>query len=88
MMTTTTPTGQGDNFGLGIQAEPSPCGTAWGHQGSFHGYFSNAFTTTGGRATSAQQGAQNRAHYVHPSRELARRDTPPVQGKAGRRPPW
>jgi len=47
-MMTTTPTGQGDDYGLGIQAEPFPCGTAWGHQGSFHGYFSNAFTTTGG----------------------------------------
>jgi D-alanyl-D-alanine carboxypeptidase len=47
-MMTTTPTGQGDNYGLGIQAEPFPCGTAWGHQGSFHGYFSNAYTTTGG----------------------------------------
>jgi D-alanyl-D-alanine carboxypeptidase len=47
-MMTTTPTGQGDDYGLGIQAEPFPCGTAWGHQGSFHGYFSNAYTTTGG----------------------------------------
>ena len=47
-MMTTTPTGQGDNYGLGIQAEPFPCGTAWGHQGSFHGYFSSPFTTTDG----------------------------------------
>lgn len=47
-MMTTVSTGQGDGYGLGIQAEPLPCGTAWGHQGSFVGYFSNAFTTTGG----------------------------------------
>jgi len=47
-MMTTTPTGQGDDYGLGIQAEPFPCGTAWGHQGSFHGYFSSPFTTTDG----------------------------------------
>jgi D-alanyl-D-alanine carboxypeptidase len=47
-MLTTTPTRQGDNYGLGIQAEPFPCGTVWGHQGSFHGYFSSPFTTTDG----------------------------------------
>ena len=47
-MMTTTPTGQGDSYGLGIQAEPFPCGTVWGHQGSFHGYFSSPFTTAGG----------------------------------------
>jgi len=47
-MMTTTPTGQGDNYGLGIQAEPLPCGTVWGHQGDFPGYFNNPFTTTGG----------------------------------------
>jgi len=47
-MMTTTPTGLGDNYGLGIQAEPFPCGTVWGHQGSFHGYFSSPFTTTDG----------------------------------------
>jgi len=47
-MMTTTPTGQGDNYGLGIQAEPLTCGTVWGHQGSFHGYYSVPFTTTDG----------------------------------------
>jgi D-alanyl-D-alanine carboxypeptidase len=47
-MLTTTPTGQGDDYGLGLQAEPFPCGTVWGHQGSFHGYFSSPFTTTDG----------------------------------------
>jgi D-alanyl-D-alanine carboxypeptidase len=25
-----------------------PCGTAWGHDGNFPGYLSNAFTTLGG----------------------------------------
>src|SRR5215471_295585 len=47
-MMTTTHTGQGDNYGLGIQAELTPCGTAWGHQGDFPGYFNNPFTTTDG----------------------------------------
>src|SRR5215472_14393376 len=47
-MMTTTPTGQGDNYGLGIQAEPLSCGTAWGHTGDFPGYFNNPFTTTDG----------------------------------------
>src|SRR5262249_17626460 len=47
-MMTTTPTGNGDDYGLGIQAEQLPCGTVWGHTGDFPGYFSNAFTTTDG----------------------------------------
>jgi len=48
MMTTIPVPGQGIGYGLGIQSLSLTCGTAWGHQGSFHGYFSNAFTTTGG----------------------------------------
>jgi len=49
MLTTTPiPGGQGVGYGLGIQSVPLPCGTAWGHQGSFFGYFSNPFTTTDG----------------------------------------
>jgi len=49
MMTTIPiPMGQGVGYGLGVESVPLPCGTAWGHQGSFFGYFSNAFTTTGG----------------------------------------
>ena len=51
-MMTTTPTGQGDNYGLGIQAELLPCGTVWGHQGDLPGYFSNPFTTTDGSSQS------------------------------------
>jgi D-alanyl-D-alanine carboxypeptidase len=49
-MMTTIPNagGQGVGYGLGVESVPLPCGTAWGHQGSFFGYFSNAFTTTGG----------------------------------------
>ena len=35
-------------LGLIIQAEPLTCGTVWGHQGSFHGYYSVPFTTTDG----------------------------------------
>jgi len=47
-MMTTTPTGQGDNYGLGIDSVPLPCGTVWGHTGDFFGYTSNPFTTTDG----------------------------------------
>jgi len=42
------PGGQGVGYGLGVQSLPLSCVTAWGHQGSFSGYFSNAFTTTTG----------------------------------------
>ena len=49
MMTTIPiPGGQGVGYGLGIESVPLSCGTAWFHQGSFFGYYSNAFTTTGG----------------------------------------
>jgi D-alanyl-D-alanine carboxypeptidase len=46
-MMSTIPAGQGVGYGLGVESEPLSCGTAWGHQGSFFGYFSNAFTTAG-----------------------------------------
>ena len=49
-MLTTVPIGHGSGYGLGIFSVRTPCGTAWGHNGDFPGYFSNAFTTrSGGR---------------------------------------
>jgi D-alanyl-D-alanine carboxypeptidase len=48
-MLTTVPTGPGTGYGLGIISLQVPCGTAWGHDGNFPGYTSNAFTTLGGR---------------------------------------
>lgn len=48
-MMTTIPAGQDLGYGLGVESVQLPCGgTAYGHQGSFFGYYSNAFTTTGG----------------------------------------
>jgi D-alanyl-D-alanine carboxypeptidase len=47
-MLTTVPIGQGAGYGLGITSLQVPCGTAWGHDGNFPGYLSNAFTTLGG----------------------------------------
>jgi D-alanyl-D-alanine carboxypeptidase len=47
-MLTTVPTGPGTGYGLGIISLQTPCGTAWGHNGNFPGYTSNAFTTPGG----------------------------------------
>jgi D-alanyl-D-alanine carboxypeptidase len=47
-MIRTIPIGSGAGYGLGIMSVPLPCGTAWGHQGSVGGYFSNGFTTTDG----------------------------------------
>lgn len=47
-MMTTVPIGSGAGYGLGIISVPLPCGTAWGHQGSFPGYLNNGFTTTDG----------------------------------------
>lgn len=38
----------GSGYGLGILSVPTTCGTAWGHNGAFAGYYSNAFTTLGG----------------------------------------
>ena len=42
------PTAPGSRYGLGIFSVRTPCGTAWGHNGDFPGYYSNAFTTRGG----------------------------------------
>jgi D-alanyl-D-alanine carboxypeptidase len=47
-MLTTVPIGPGTGYGLGIVSLQTPCGTAWGHNGNFPGYTSNAFTTLGG----------------------------------------
>lgn len=47
-MLTTVPAGHGVGYGLGILSLPTPCGTAWGHNGAFPGYYSNAFTTRAG----------------------------------------
>jgi D-alanyl-D-alanine carboxypeptidase len=47
-MLTTVPIGPGTGYGLGIISLQTPCGTAWGHNGNFPGYTSNAFTTLGG----------------------------------------
>ena len=46
-MLTTVPIGPGTGYGLGIVSLQTPCGTAWGHNGNFPGYTSNAFTTLG-----------------------------------------
>jgi D-alanyl-D-alanine carboxypeptidase len=46
-MLTTVPIGPGTGYGLGIISLQTPCGTAWGHNGFFPGYLSNAFTTRG-----------------------------------------
>jgi D-alanyl-D-alanine carboxypeptidase len=36
------------HYGLGIFSLATPCGTVWGHNGDFPGYYSNAYTTLGG----------------------------------------
>ena len=38
----------GSGYGLGVMAVHTPCGGAWGHNGDFPGYISDAFTTRGG----------------------------------------
>jgi D-alanyl-D-alanine carboxypeptidase len=47
-MLTTVPAGSGIRYGLGILSLQTPCGTAWGHDGDFPGYYSNAYTTLAG----------------------------------------
>jgi D-alanyl-D-alanine carboxypeptidase len=39
----------GSGYGLGLTRSPTPCGTAWGHDGAFGGYFSNTFSSENGR---------------------------------------
>jgi D-alanyl-D-alanine carboxypeptidase len=48
MLTTVPDEPAGIRYGLGIFSLQTPCGTAWGHNGDFPGYFSNALTTLGG----------------------------------------
>ena len=47
-MTTTVETNAGFDYGLGIFALDTPCGTAWGHNGGIPGYFSFALNTRDG----------------------------------------
>lgn len=44
MMTTVTQT-NGETYGLGLARKELPCGTAWGHQGNFPGYFMETWST-------------------------------------------
>lgn len=39
----------GEDYGLGVVRLETPCGTAWGHEGSFPGYFSAALTSLDGK---------------------------------------
>jgi D-alanyl-D-alanine carboxypeptidase len=39
----------GQRHGLGIERFPTSCGTAWGHSGSFPGYWGYAFSSQDGR---------------------------------------
>jgi len=39
----------GQRYGLGIARYPLPCGTAWGHNGSFPGYYVYNFTSSDGQ---------------------------------------
>ncbi|WP_051717745.1 serine hydrolase domain-containing protein [Streptomyces megasporus] len=50
----TVPTGEGDRYGLGIQARPLSCGvTVWGHSGGIHGSTSLVVSTRNGSRTMA-----------------------------------
>ncbi len=39
----------GQRYGLGLGSFPTPCGTAWGHNGAQPGYVIFAYTSTNGR---------------------------------------
>ena len=45
MMTTVVDDKTGMAYGLGIEKKEFACGTAWGHQGNFPGYFMESFST-------------------------------------------
>ncbi|MEU4544190.1 serine hydrolase domain-containing protein [Nonomuraea dietziae] len=50
-MRTTVKTGVGFEYGLGLQAYPTPCGTkVWGHSGELIGYLTFAFRSDDGRS--------------------------------------
>ena len=39
----------GAGYGLGLARSGTPCGTAWGHNGAFAGYYSDSYSSTNGR---------------------------------------
>ena len=45
MMTTVVDDKNGNIYGLGIEKKEFACGTAWGHQGNFPGYFMEPSST-------------------------------------------
>lgn len=49
-MKSTVDAGYGLDYGLGLLSAPTPCGRAWGHDGSFPGFFSIALSTEDGAA--------------------------------------
>jgi D-alanyl-D-alanine carboxypeptidase len=44
-MKTTVTEASGKKYGLGLAAKELPCGTVWGHQGNFPGYFVESFSS-------------------------------------------
>jgi D-alanyl-D-alanine carboxypeptidase len=51
-MMTTIPTTKGDlhqRYGYGIERFPTSCGAAWGHSGSFPGYWGHAWSSANGK---------------------------------------
>jgi D-alanyl-D-alanine carboxypeptidase len=70
MMTTVVDDRTGMTYGLGIEKKELPCGTVWGHQGNFPGYFMESFST-------ADAGKQITAAYNLDSTSME-----PVQGEA------
>ncbi len=49
MMTTVVDDKTGVVYGLGIEKKELPCGTAWGHQGNFPGYYMESYSTADAR---------------------------------------
>ncbi len=39
----------GAGYGLGLTRAGTPCATAWGHNGAFGGFYSDAYTSENGR---------------------------------------
>jgi D-alanyl-D-alanine carboxypeptidase len=48
-MEQTVPLAPGVGYGLGIISAETPCGTLWGHDGSFAGYLTDALSSPSGR---------------------------------------
>ena len=52
----------GQRYGLGLMSFPTPCGVAWGHSGSFPGYYLYNYTSRTANDRPCSRSTKTRAH--------------------------